>query len=106
MGSLRAGLDAEAKPAGRTLLLTMAAGAFPAFLAHTEMDAVQRSVDFVNPDDYDFRVESVDHTTGHHANLRAHPARQAALGRTLGTGLPCRGVSRAKLWRRPFYRRA
>jgi len=73
MAALRAGLDAEAAPAGRTALLTMAAGAFPAFLAHTEMNAVQRSVDFVNLMTYDFRVESVDRMTGHHANLRAHP---------------------------------
>ncbi len=72
MDALRSALDAAA-PAGQPLLLTMAAGAFPAFLAHTEMDLVQRSVDFVNLMTYDFRVQSVDRTTGHHANLRPHP---------------------------------
>jgi chitinase len=51
----------------------MAAGAFPKFIAHTEMGAVARSVDLVNLMTYDFRVQSVDGIAGHHANLRIHP---------------------------------
>jgi chitinase len=73
MAALRASLDAEGVASSRQLLLTMAAGAFPAFLAHADMDAVQRTVDFVNLMTYDFRVQSADRTTGHHANLRPHP---------------------------------
>jgi chitinase len=73
MAALRASLDAEGVASSRQLLLTMAAGAFPAFLAHADMDAVQRTVDFVNLMTYDFRVQSADRTTGHHANLRLHP---------------------------------
>ena len=108
MGSLRAGLDAEAKPAGRTLLLTMAAGAFPAFLAHTEMDAVQRSVDFVNLMKYDFRVESVDHTNPDTTRTCAPTGRrQTALGRTLGTGISVQRACRRKIVVGvPFYGRA
>ena len=40
---------------GRHYLLTFAAGAFPDFLAHIEMDKVQAVVDFVNLMTYDFR---------------------------------------------------
>jgi chitinase len=73
MADLRRALDREASTSGRRLLLTMAAGAFPAFLDHTDMRNVQRSVDFVNLMTYDFRVQSSDPIAGHHANLRPHP---------------------------------
>ena len=108
MAGLRASLDAEGVKSGRRLLLTMAAGAFPAFLAHTEMDAVQRSVDFVNLMTYDFRVQSVDRTTGHHANLRAQPAddKQLSVERAVHD-FRAAGVPAAKLVVGvPFYGRA
>lgn len=72
MAELRVALDRDAKTRGRTVLLTMAAGAFPGFLEHTEMGEVAKSVDFVNLMTYDFRVE--DPVAGHHANLYPHPA--------------------------------
>jgi GH18 family chitinase len=74
MAGLRAALDREGARRGRHLLLTFAAGAFPDFLAHTEMAKVQASVDFVNLMTYDFRVAGPGEPAGHHANLYAHPA--------------------------------
>jgi GH18 family chitinase len=74
MADLRAALDREGVRRGRHLLLTFAAGAFPDFLAHTEMAKVQASVDFVNLMTYDFRVAEGGELAGHHANLYPHPA--------------------------------
>ena len=74
MSDLRSALDNDAAARGRSALLTFAAGAFPAFIDHTEMAKVQASVDFVNLMTYDFRVASVDPVAGHHANLYDHPA--------------------------------
>jgi chitinase len=72
MTELRQALDAEGRTRGRRYLLTFAAGAFPDFLAKTEMDKVQAVVDFVNLMTYDFRTS--DPIAGHHANLYLHPA--------------------------------
>jgi chitinase len=73
MAELRAALDADGAARRRPLLLTFAAGAFPAFLEHIEMAKVQASVDFVNLMTYDFRTGG-DKVAGHHANLFDHPA--------------------------------
>jgi len=72
MTELRQALDAEGRARNRRYLLTFAAGAFPDFIAHTEMDKVQALVDFVNVMTYDFRTS--DPIAGHHANLYLHPA--------------------------------
>lgn len=69
MAELRAALDAQAKKTSRRYLLTFAAGASAEFLANTEMDTVQASVDFVNLMTYDFREAGGDPLAGHHANL-------------------------------------
>jgi chitinase len=69
---LRQALDAEGRARNRRYLLTFAAGAFPDFIAKTEMDKVQAVVDFVNLMTYDFRTS--DPIAGHHANLYLHPA--------------------------------
>ena len=74
MADLRAALDRLGAERGRRLLLTFAAGAFPDYLAHTEMAKVQASVDFVNLMTYDFRVAEGGEPAGHHANLYPHPA--------------------------------
>ncbi len=74
MAELRAGLDAEGESRRRHYLLTFAAGASSDFLAHTEMERVQASVDFVNLMTYDFREAEADPLAGHHANLFTHPA--------------------------------
>ena len=72
MTELRQALDAEGRARSRRYLLTFAAGAFPDFIATTEMDKVQAVVDFVNLMTYDFRTS--DPIAGHHANLYLHPA--------------------------------
>jgi chitinase len=72
MTELRQALDAEGRSRSRRYLLTFAAGAFPDFIAQTEMDKVQAVVDFVNLMTYDFRTS--DPVAGHHANLYLHPA--------------------------------
>jgi GH18 family chitinase len=74
MAELRAALDKEGAPRRRHYLLTFAAGASSQFLAHTEMEKVQASVDFVNLMTYDFREAEGDPIAGHHANLYTHPA--------------------------------
>jgi chitinase len=72
MTDLRRALDTEGRLRKRHYLLTFAAGAFPDFIAKTEMDKVQAVVDFVNLMTYDFRTS--DPVAGHHANLYPHPA--------------------------------
>ena len=67
MTELRQALDAEGRSRRRQYLLTFAAGAFPDFIAMTEMAKVQAVVDFVNLMTYDFRT--TDPIAGHHANL-------------------------------------
>jgi chitinase len=74
MADLRASLDAAGIGQKRRYLLSFAAGAFPDFLSHTEMDKVQASVDFVNLMSYDFREADADPEAGHHANLYTHPS--------------------------------
>jgi chitinase len=74
MAELRSALDREGAARHRHYLLTFAAGASSRFLAHTEMEKVQASVDFVNLMTYDFREAEGDPIAGHHANLYTHPA--------------------------------
>jgi chitinase len=74
MSELRAALDRDGAARKRKLLLTLAAGASPDFLAHTEMDKVAAVSDFVNLMTYDFRVAGEKGLAGHHANLHPHPA--------------------------------
>jgi GH18 family chitinase len=73
MSDLRSGLDAAGRARGRHYLLTFAAGAFPEFLAHIEMERVQAVVDFVNLMTYDFREAENDPRAGHHAPLYRNP---------------------------------
>ena len=92
MSELRQALDAEGRAKGRPYLLTFAAGAFPDFIAKTEMDKVQAVVDFVNLMTYDFRIS--DPVAGHHANLYLHPADtkkrsvDSAVRDFIGAGVP------------------
>ena len=108
MAELRAALDREGVRRGRHLLLTFAAGAFPDFVAHTEMAKVQASVDFVNLMTYDFREADGGEPAGHHANLYpspADPSRQSADGAVqvfLAAGVPAAKLVLGV----PFYGRA
>lgn len=71
---LRARFDELEKQLHRPLYLTIATGASPEFLAHTEMDKVQQYVDTVNLMAYDYYEPDSDATTGNHAPLFTNPA--------------------------------
>jgi len=107
MAALRTALDAEGKARGRRYLLTFAAGASASFLEHTEMDAVQAHVDYVNLMTYDFRGDW-DPLAGHHSNLYTHPAdpnrmsADRAVRAFLAAGVPARKLVLGV----PFYGRA
>ena len=66
--------DSATAKTHKRLYLTMAAGASDEFLAHTEMDKVQRYLDTVNLMAYDYYEPSSDTVTGHHAPLFTNPA--------------------------------
>ena len=68
---LRARFDAA--PAGKHLLLTIAAGASSLYRKHTQLALAQQYLDGVNLMNYDF-YESSSSTTGNHAPLFANPA--------------------------------
>ena len=71
---LRHRLDRESRTRGRRQVLTIAAGASEAFLAHTEMRKAARYLDTVNLMAYDYYVPSGAKLTGHHAPLYTNPA--------------------------------
>jgi chitinase len=56
------------------LYLTIAAGAFDDYLAHTEMAKVEQYVDSVNLMTYDYYEPGADAITGNHAPLFTNPA--------------------------------
>lgn len=74
----RSALDSLSEITGKYYELTIAAGAFEAYLQHTEMDIVAGYLDFVNLMTYDFTGEWAA-TTGHHANLHTPDSDPAAL---------------------------
>jgi chitinase len=73
LSELRERFDRDAKKNGRRLYLTIAAGASPEFLTHTEMDKVSRVVDTVNLMSYDYYEPGSGPITGHHAALYTNP---------------------------------
>jgi len=95
VAELRAALDRLGAPQGKHYLLTMATQAADVWLAHTEMDQLQRDLDFVNLMAYD-QTGDWDAVTGHHAPLFSNPEssnpNSAALVVThyLSAGVPAR----------------
>jgi chitinase len=73
LSELRERFDRDAKKSGRRLYLTIAAGASPEFLKHTEMDKISRVVDTVNLMSYDYYEPGSEPITGHHAALYTNP---------------------------------
>jgi len=71
---LRTRFDQQEKKTHRRLYLTIAAGMSDDFLAHTEMDKVQRYLDTINLMTYDMYEPSSDALTGHHAPLYTNSA--------------------------------
>ena len=66
--AIRKSLDSVQAFTGKKYLVSTAVGGFSDFISHTEMDKVQKYLDFVNIMSYDFKTEA-DTLTGHHTNL-------------------------------------
>lgn len=73
LSEFRDRFNRESKKNGRRLYITIAAGASPDFLSHTEMDKVARLVDTVNLMSYDYYEPGSGPITGHHAALFTNP---------------------------------
>ncbi len=71
---LRKRFHREEKRLHRRLFITVATGASSEFLAHTQMDKVQKYVDTVNLMAYDYYEPGSEMTTGNHAPLYTDPA--------------------------------
>jgi chitinase len=71
---LRARFGHETGMTHKRLYLTIAAGASKEYLAHTEMNKVQKYVDSVNLMTYDFVNPGSDPGTGHNSPLYTNPA--------------------------------
>ena len=69
---LRSALDQLEKD-GKHYWLTAATGSFDDYLANTEMDKVQKYMDFVNVMAYDFCEPDADSIAGHHTPLYTNP---------------------------------
>jgi chitinase len=70
---LRKRFTQETKATHRALYLTIAAGAFDEYLAHTEMANIAQYVDAVNLMTYDYYEPDADQLTGNHAPLFTNP---------------------------------
>ena len=79
LGDLRTRFDREEKATGKKLFLTIAAAAFSDYLAHTEMQEVERYVDTVNLMTYDYAMPSAGAITSHNAPLYSNPAAPSQL---------------------------
>ncbi len=95
LGELRRALNTARRPPGQRYLLTIAAGASPNFLEHTEMGKAQKYLDYVNLMTYDFFVERGG-KSGHHSNLYASafdsdaPSGAASVSAFLRAGVPAK----------------
>lgn len=104
---LRHRFNREQKKLHRHLLLSVATGASPKFLAHTEMGKVQRYVDSVNLMTYDYYGPGNDAITGHQAPLFTNPVdpKQLSADRSVrdyeAAGIPARKIVLGL----PFYAR-
>lgn len=65
---IREKLDALTLETGERYLLTIATGAFRAYLDHTEMEKAQTYLDFINVMSYDYRT-GASPRSGHHTNF-------------------------------------
>jgi chitinase len=71
---LRTRFNRDQRRLGRPLLLSIAAGSSTEFIAHTELDRVQRYVDTVNLMAYDYYEPDSEKISGNHAPLYTDPA--------------------------------
>ena len=95
---LRVRFDREAKRSQRPLLISIAAGAAPDYLEHTNAAAVARYVDTINLMSYDYYEPSSSSITGHHAPLYANPldprglSADASVRAYLAAGVPAKKI--------------
>jgi chitinase len=75
--ALRHELDEVERLTGKKMLLTAAVGGFKRFLRNTEMDKVQRYLDYINLMTYDYSQDSLG-IAMHHTNLYASKTYQTA----------------------------
>ncbi|MDO3387362.1 glycoside hydrolase family 18 protein [Gilvimarinus sp. SDUM040013] len=66
---LRAAFDSLEEELGRPLMLTIATGGFPDFLAKSDIGEWQKYLDYINIMAYDFNFPRAGGTTGHHTAL-------------------------------------
>lgn len=91
---LRAQLDQLEQELGRSLLLTIASGGFPAFVEINEIGKWQEYLDFINIMAYDYNFPSDGNATGHHTALYSNPrditgmSADAAVRDHLAAGVP------------------
>lgn len=69
--SVRHSLDSLTAVTGKQYLQTIATGGFTEFVEVNNLGEAQKYLDFINIMTYDFIVQSVRDTTGHHTNLFA-----------------------------------
>ncbi len=79
--AIRDKLDAAQAKDGKSYLLTIAAGAFPAYVKNTEMDQVATIVDWVNLMTYDYHGDW-ESKSNHQAPLYADSAEPGGTGNT------------------------
>jgi len=70
---LRAAFEKLEAELDRPLLLTIASGGFPDYLAKSDIGNWQKYLDYINIMAYDFNFPADGGTTGHHAALYSHP---------------------------------
>jgi len=92
--SLRAAFDALELELGRSLLLTIATGGFPDYLAKSDISRWQRYLDYINIMAYDFNFPVEGGNTGHHTAFYSHPdddtgqSADAAVRNHIAAGVP------------------
>ncbi|MDO3381061.1 glycoside hydrolase family 18 protein [Gilvimarinus algae] len=91
---LRSAFDKLEKELGRELLITIATGGFPDYLAKSDIGNWQAYLDYINIMAYDYNFPRDGGTTGHHTALYSHPdddsgqSADAAVTHHMAAGVP------------------
>lgn len=91
---LRTAFDALEKELKRPLLITIASGGFPDYLAKSDIGNWQKYLDYINIMAYDYNFPRKGGVTGHHTALYSHPedtsgqSADAAVKNHMAAGVP------------------
>ncbi|UTF61635.1 glycoside hydrolase family 18 protein [Gilvimarinus sp. DA14] len=91
---LRTAFDSLAQELERPLLITIASGGFPDYLAKSDIGNWQKYLDYINIMAYDYNFPREDGVTGHHTALYSHPddasgqSADAAVKNHMAAGVP------------------